>query len=99
MRCASSSSHFAPSSPARPSARINAGRLSPCPTRVTRMTQKVRKTIKFRCVKGLPSDSTCGSDSAAASEITPRMPVQPITRSVRAGGVSSFWPSSRRRMK
>ena len=99
MRCASASSQFAPSFPASPSARITTGRLNPCPTSVTTMTQKVRKMIKLRCGNGLPSESIWGSARAAASAMTPRMPVQPTTKICRAGGVFSLCPRIRRRMK
>ena len=80
-----SSRSMVPSS-VMPSQRSSAGRLNPCSTSVTRMTENVRKMMRFRCAKGRPSPSVSGSEMAAASATTPRMPVQPITKMPFASG-------------
>jgi len=71
--------------PWSPSSRTSSGSVSPCATSVARITEKVMNTIKFRWGKGTPPGRLCGSASAAASAITPRIPVQPTTTSCRAG--------------
>ena len=73
--CASSCSP-APS-PCTRSTRSSHGNESPCPTSVTTMTHTVRKSSRSR------SGNVKGSDSAAASETTPRMPAHEITTSSR----------------
>ena len=55
-----------------PSARTSQGSVSPWPTSVARITQKVRKSRRSRF--GVSS----GSARAVASETTPRMPAQPM---------------------
>ena len=52
------------------------GRVSPCPTSVTRMTEKVRKRIRSRPGNDAPASVSSGSASAAASDSAPRMPAQ-----------------------
>ena len=44
------------------------------------MTPTVTKISSSRSAKGAPESSVCGSASAAASEIAPRMPLQPTAR-------------------
>ena len=78
---------------------MSRGSVNPWSTSVTRITLKVRKRIRFRRGKGLPSASTSGSESAAAKAMTPRIPVHPVTKIQLAGGTLSFWPKSRLRMK
>ncbi len=75
-RRACCSSRFRSPPTASPSFLITAGRVSPCRTRVAKITQKVRKIMKFRCGKGAPFSSTVGSEMAAARASTPRIPVQ-----------------------
>src|SRR4051812_25678481 len=53
---------------------INQGRVSPCKTRVTRITTKVMKRIRLRFGKGCVSLIVMGMDKAAASDTTPRIP-------------------------
>ena len=50
------------------------------------MTANVRKTRKLRAGNGLPSASVNGSESAAASETTPRIPAQPTIVTPCQGG-------------
>jgi hypothetical protein len=47
------------------------------------ITQKVMKMIIFRCGKGLPFVRASGNEIAAASDTTPRMPVQPAIKILR----------------
>ena len=70
--------------------RITQGSVNPWSTSVTKITQNVRKTIRFFGANGLPSANTSGNDSAAASAMTPRIPVHPTTKVARAVGVFSF---------
>ena len=44
-----------------------------------RMTANVRKMMRLRAGNGRPSARTSGSDRAAASDTTPRIPAQPTT--------------------
>ena len=52
------------------------GSIKPCPTRVTRITEKVRKRIRSRCGNVSPLSVVNGIPRAAASETTPRTPVK-----------------------
>ena len=52
------------------------GRVSPCPTSVARITEKVRKRIRSRPGNGAPASVSSGSARAAASETAPRIPAQ-----------------------
>ena len=76
-------------SSSRPSARIMAGRLKPCRTNVARITERVKKRIRSRPGKGPPSAVTRGSERAAASEMTPRIPHQATTETACHGGAGS----------
>ena len=55
------------------------GSIDPWPTSVTMITQKVTNRISGRSGKGAPP-IIAGIDSAATSEMTPRMPVNPMMK-------------------
>ena len=65
--------------PRGPSQRITLGSISPCPTSVTMMTPKVANRIRSRCGNAAPPSIVSGMASAAASETTPRTPVNAMT--------------------
>ena len=69
--------------------RMRVGRESPCTTSVARITAKVRKRIRSRPGNGVPPSTVRGSERAAASEITPRIPVQDMTVTARGDGKGS----------
>src|ERR1700678_1478690 len=69
-----------------PSFRIRIGSVSPCKTKVTKITEKVRKMMRFRCGKGEPSCNAVGREMAAARANTPRIPVQATTKTCFGGG-------------
>ena len=81
-RAEASSCSSAPS-PCTRRTRNTQGNVSPCPTRVTRITQIVRKMSRSRSWNGAPEAVVKGSARAAASETTPRMPAQESTTSSR----------------
>ena len=70
-------------SPSRP---MTHGSVSPWPTSVARITQKVRKMMRFRSGNGV---GAIGSASAAASETAPRIPAQAMTTTAARGGDGS----------
>ena len=59
------------------SQRTSGASVSPWTTSVPRMTANVMKMMRLRAGNGRPSARTSGSDRAAASETTPRIPAQP----------------------
>ena len=63
---------------------------------VTRITANVMNTMRSRPGNGSPALVASGSESATASEMTPRMPAQPITNStgVAALAVGTVSPST-----
>src|SRR3954465_3822274 len=65
------------------------GNSSPCPTKVMRMTPKVIARMRSRYGNGAPVAVASGMASAAASETTPRMPTNAITKADRQGGDGS----------
>jgi hypothetical protein len=69
--------------------RTRAGRESPCKTSVARITAKVKKRIRSRSGNGAPPSTVRGNERAAASEITPRIPLQAITAAARGDGKGS----------
>ena len=75
--------------PERPRKRISGGSVRPWPTSVTRMMLKVRKRMRLRWAKGLPSLRVSGRLKAAARARTPRMPDQPRTKMDLAAGVGT----------
>ena len=62
---------------------MSQGSVSPWPTSVATITQKVRNRIRSRDGK------SGGSARAAASETTPRMPAQDTMNTARGGGYGS----------
>ena len=83
-------SSFSPMrSSSRPRAFIRGGRESPWTTSVARITQKVRKIMRSRPGNGAPDAVWKGRARAAASEITPRIPVQAMTETLRHEGAGS----------
>ena len=71
---------------------MSGANVSPCTTSVTRMTQKVRKTMTFLWAM------TAGSERAAASAITPRIPVHPTMKIARGDGSGSSCLRNRTRI-
>ena len=61
----------------------------PCPTRVTRITAKVRNRIRLRSGNGAPLSVANGMASAAASETMPRTPVNASANGHCHGGAGS----------
>jgi hypothetical protein len=74
-----------------PSRRTNHGSVSPCNTSVDRITQKLKKMIRSRPGNGRPSANVSGSASAAASDTTPRIPLQLMIAIACHGGMGSRW--------
>ena len=83
MRAFASSRSSRPSS-SSPSTRMTSGRVRPCPTRVARITEKVRNRIRSRPGNAPSASVWSGSASAAASETIPRSPDQPTRKKATA---------------
>ena len=79
-------------------ARITAGNSSPWPTRVARITQKARNTIRSRSGKGAPPSMVSGMASAAARDTEPRM-LDQATSVVSLAGWCTSSPASRPRTR
>jgi len=65
---------FIPRTAAGTGTAITSGIVSPMPTSVARMTEKVRKRMRSRPGKGSPASVSSGSASAAARDTAPRIP-------------------------
>ncbi len=68
---------------------MNGASVSPCTTRVTRMTMKVIRISSARYGSGDPSADANGRARAAASETMPRSPVHAIRAIDPRGGIGS----------
>ena len=64
---------------------MSAGSVSPWPTSVARITQKVRKMTRSRC----GNRTSIGRARAAARETAPRMPAHEMTKTAFGDGLGS----------